>query len=70
MKYNSNSTPPQAWNDIDLVQFQTDIHKKVLSKLLPLADSFVISKFNLLRNAGFWGNDQDAHYDYPPRLLK
>ena len=55
MKYNSNSTPLWAWNDIEFVQFQTDIHNKLLSKLLPSTDSFVISKFNLLRNAVFFG---------------
>ena len=70
MKYNSNSTTPRTWNDIELIQLQTGIHKKMLSILLPSTHSFQISKLNLLRNAGFFENDQDAHYDYSPRLIK
>ena len=70
MKYNLNSTPSRAWNDLELVQFRSDIKNKLLSKLLPFTDNFVISKFNLLRNADFLAKDQDAHYDYPPRHIK
>ena len=70
MKCNSNSTPPRTWSDVELVQFMTDVHKKLLCKLLPSTNSFVISKFNMLRNAVFLEKDQDTNYDYPPRLIK
>ena len=70
MKYNSTSTTPKTWNDIELVQFQADITKKLLSRLLPSKLSFRMTKFNLLRNVGLLETDQDPHFDYPPRLIK
>ena len=70
MKYNSNSTTPKTWNDIELVQFQADISEKLLSKLLHSNLLFRMTKFNLLRNNGLLEADQDPHFDYPPRLIK
>ena len=56
MKYNSNSTTPKTWNDIELVQFQADITKKLLSKLLPSNLSFRMTKSNFFAQCWFVGN--------------
>ena len=75
MKYKSTCRPQSDWAKDKLCgKFLLDIETKVLGnvwKNTPLKDTlYRIDKFNLLKNDGFIGVDQQAHTDYAPRLAK
>ena len=70
MKYNHTSRIPKKWQDEELVKFQADIEKKLLSCLNKDDITYCIGKFNVLRNNGKIETDPDPHYDYPPRVIK
>ena len=61
MKYNHTSRIPKKWQDEDLVKFQADIERKLLSKLQKSEIPYCIRKFNVLRNNGIILTDQDPH---------
>ena len=70
MKYNHTSRISKKWQNEELVQFQADIERKLLSFLKKDDTTYCIGKFNVLRNNGIIETDQDPHYDYPPRVVK
>ena len=68
-KYNYQSKIPLTWNDVDLISFRSQIETRVLSKLPFLHTPYCIDKFNLLVNGSLIEDDQDPHFDYPPKVL-
>ena len=75
MKYKSTCSPKGDWEKDKLCgKFLEDVETKVLGnvwKNTPLEDTtYIIGKFNLLKNDGYIGNDQQAHTEYAPRLAK
>ena len=73
MKYKPTCNPKVEWVKNELCcKFLEDIETKVLGNVwrnTPLKDiKYCLGKFNLLKNDGFIGLDQQAHTDYAPRL--
>ena len=60
---------PAIWNDAALVQFRVDIESFILTKIPFCATPYCIGKFNLLMNRGIIQDDQDPHFDYPPKII-
>ena len=67
MKYNYQSKVPVIWGDEGLMNFRSSIETNLLSKIPFVNTSYCIGKFNLLMNGGFIEDDQDPHFDYPPK---
>ena len=67
MRYNHNSKLPLKWNEPELLNFRNDIESICLSKLKVITTPLGIGKFNVLRNNNTIDDDQDPHFDYPPR---
>ena len=75
MKYHYTSNPRADWEADELCgNFLKDVENKVLGNVwkdTPLKDEqYILGKFNLIKNDGFIGLDQQAHTDYAPRLSK
>jgi hypothetical protein len=69
MKYSNQSKLPITWNDVDLLSFRSQIETRLLSKIPLSITPYIIGKFNLLMNGGLIKDDQDSHFDYPPKVL-
>ena len=67
MKYNYQSKVPVSWGDEGLMNFRSSIESNLLSKIPFVNTSYCIGKFKLLMNGGFIEDDQDPHFDYPPK---
>ena len=69
MKYTYQSKIPLTWNDVDLLSFRSQIETRFLSTIPFSHTPYCIGKFNLLMNSGLIKDDQDPHFDYPPKVL-
>ena len=69
MKYSNQSKVPVTWNDVELLSFRSQIETRLLSKIPLTITPYIIGKFNLLMNSGIIKDDQDPHFDYPPKLI-
>ena len=79
MKYNHLSKAHDEWtSNSHTASFLSDLEHTVLAKALKIDKkrpttredaNYKIGKFNLLLNEGFIGVDQQAHTDYPSRIL-
>ena len=68
MKYNYQSKVPVTWSNEKLIQFRSSIELHLLSKIPFVNTSYCIGKFNILMNGGLIEDDQDPHFDYPPKI--
>jgi hypothetical protein len=69
MKYTYQSKIPLTWNDVDLLSFRSQIETRLLSQIPHTITPYIIGKFNLLMNGGLIKDDQDPHFDYPPKVV-
>jgi len=79
MKYDHLSKAHSEWNsNSHTSSFLKDFQDIVLAKALKIDKkrpttredaNYVIGKYNLLLNKGFIGVDQQAHTDYPSRII-
>ena len=61
------------WKQKECNQFLVDVKEKILDRVLIVQEGAIeydVGSYNLLKNKGYIGCDQQAHTDYPPRLVQ